>query len=73
MVATANTSNMQRSKMLFTKAHIEVELSCVDNNCNYEISSLVDNENRKELVRLGAVGRRRAIVALPANYYMQRS
>ncbi|CAI5740465.1 unnamed protein product [Peronospora farinosa] len=58
------------SEMLYAKVHIQVEpTTSIDNNSNYDSSSssLVNNENKKELVRLGAVGRRRAIVALPAN------
>ncbi|CAI5724599.1 hypothetical protein KXD40_000911 [Peronospora effusa] len=55
------------SEMLYAKVHIQVEPTIIDNTSNYDSSSLVNNENKKELVRLGAVGRRRAIVALPAN------
>lgn len=39
--------------------------ACVD-SANYN-SSQVDAESRKELIRRGAVGRRRAVVALPAD------
>ena len=55
------------SEMLYAKMHIQVEPTCIDSNSNYDSKSFVNKENKKELVRLGAVGRRRAIVALPAN------
>ncbi|KAG6619894.1 uncharacterized protein IUM83_05672 [Phytophthora cinnamomi] len=51
------------SKMLATKLQVHVAPSAA--NSNYDTQ--VDEESRKELVRRGAVGRRCAVVALPAD------
>ncbi|KAG2789325.1 hypothetical protein Pcac1_g2251 [Phytophthora cactorum] len=51
------------SKMLLAKVQI---VPCIPDTSDYD-SSEMDEENRKELVRRGAVGRRCAIVALPAD------
>ncbi|KAH7477343.1 hypothetical protein KRP22_001254 [Phytophthora ramorum] len=52
------------SKMLRTKIQVHVQQACTDAS-DYGCSQ-VDEESRKELVRRGAVGRRCAVVSLPA-------
>ncbi|EGZ24531.1 hypothetical protein PHYSODRAFT_296580 [Phytophthora sojae] len=56
------------SKMLTTKLQVHVAPSTADSSSSSDYdSSPVDEESRKELVRRGAVGRRCAVVALPAD------
>ncbi|KAL3672295.1 hypothetical protein V7S43_002953 [Phytophthora oleae] len=54
-------SNMLHSKLRVHDVPTTPDLSNYDNSCQ------VDKESRKELVRRGAVGRRCAVVGLPAD------
>ncbi|EGZ24532.1 hypothetical protein PHYSODRAFT_296581 [Phytophthora sojae] len=65
---TAREIDPCESKMLTTKLQVHVAPSTADSSSSSDYdSSPVDEESRKELVRRGAVGRRCAVVALPAD------